>query len=498
MKRILALCAGFAVAVMSPVRAATPADFGPLSTLIEQAKAATGMPSGTAVVVVKDGKVIHEGYHGFADIEAGAPVTADTVFYIASATKPFFALNALQKQAAGELDMAMSLQQMFPQTRFDDIDAEAVTVRDLLTHTAGVDNTALVWATAFSGVHDATSRLALVGATRRDPDAPHGTFGYTNLGYNLLSIWMGQHDGLPWQDQLQHTLFDPLGMRHTSARISRAEVAGWPMARPYSLASAHPTTPLYLRKADDTMQAAGGVIATAPDLARFLIAQLPSTGDTALARNVVTRSQQRQVAVDATYMDFPRDGYAWGWYTGQYKGHPLLHHFGGFAGFHAHLSFMPDQNIALVVLNNEDVLGAPLTNLIADHVYGLLLHEPGIESSSAARFLALQAKADQMQANVARQREAIRARPWRWSLPRDHYLGRYAHPLLGEMTVDAAADHALRLRWGRLEAVATAGEQTDQVRVEFVPNAGDWLTFQVADGQARSLTFETLTFQRLP
>ncbi len=114
MKRILALCAGVAVAVMSPVRAATPVDFAPLSSLIEQTKAATGLPSGTAVVVVKGGKVIHEGYYGLADIGTGTPITADTVFYIASATKPFFALNALQKQGAGELDMAMSLQQMFP------------------------------------------------------------------------------------------------------------------------------------------------------------------------------------------------------------------------------------------------------------------------------------------------------------------------------------------------------------------------------------------------
>lgn len=361
-----------------------------------------------------------------------------------------------------------------------------------------MDNTALVWATAFSGVHDSASRRALVAGTQRDPDAAHGTFRYTNLGYNLLSIWMDQHNGLPWQDQLQRTLFEPLGMRHTSTRISTAEAAGWPMAAPYSLASAQPTTPLYLRKADDTMQAAGGLVATARDLARFLIAQLPGEGNTALAREIITRSQQRQVALDSSYLDFARDGYAWGWYTGQYKGHPLLHHFGGFAGFHAHLSFMPDQNIALVVLNNEDVLGAPLTNLIADHVYGLLLHEPGITSSSAARFLALQAKAAQMQANVSRQREAIQSRPWRRSLPRDHFVGRYVHPLLGEMRVEVAGEQALRLRWGRLDAVASAGEQMDQGRVELVPGSGSWLTFQVGEGQVRSLTFETLTFQRMP
>jgi len=498
MKRILAFCAGLAVAMLSPVRAATTVDFGKLSTLIEQTKVATGLASGTAVVVVKDGRVIHESYYGLADIAAGTPVTADTVFYIASATKPFFALNALQKEAAGELDMAMSLRQMFPQTRLDGIDTEVVTVRDLLTHTAGVDNAALVWASAFSGVHDATSRLALVGATRRDPDAPHGTFGYTNLGYNLLSIWMDQHDALPWQDQLQRTVFDPLGMRHTSARISHAETAGWPLATPYSLGSAQPTTALYLRKADGTMQAAGGMVASAPDLARFLIAQFPRAGNPALEPQVIARSQQRQVALSSRYLDFTRDGYAWGWYTGQYKGHRLLHHFGGFAGFHAHLSFMPDQNIALVVLNNEDLLGAPLTNLIADHVYGVLLHEKGIASSSAARFLALQTTAAEAQRTMARQRQAIQARPWLRTLPRDRYVGRYVHPLLGEISVEAAGNQALRMHWGQLDAVATAGERPDQVRVEFVPNSGNWLTFQVTAGQASSLSFETLSFQRVP
>jgi len=72
------------------------------------------------------------------------------------------------------------------------------------------------------------------------------------------------------------------------------------------------------------------------------------------------------------------------------------------------------------------------------------------------------------------------------------------HPLLGEMNVEAAGDQALRLRWGQLDAVATAGEHLDQVRVEFVPNSGNWLTFHVADGQARSLSFESLSFQRVP
>ena len=394
MKKLVSAMVVVLAVVSSPMIAAPIHPFGELAGFIQRTKDATALRSGTAVAIVKDGKVIYEGYFGFADIDGNQPVTRDTSFYIASTTKPFMALNALLKQVDGRLDTRTSLQAMFPEFRFDGFDAASVTLKDLLVHSSGVENEPLVWATAFSGIHDAQSRRALVAASYPDGNAAHKrsstrTFNYTNVGYNILSVWLDRKLAMPWQDQLDAAIFQPLDMRRTSAYISEAETKSWPLAKPYSFASAHPNTPLYLTKSDGTMQAAGGLVSTAPDLARFLIAQLADGshgGKQIFPGSVITKSHITQVAVDSSYLDFKRTGYAWGWYTGQYKGKSMLHHFGGFAGFHAHLSFIPEENIGLVVLNNEDVLSARLTNLIADYAYGVLLDEPDISSKMSGRF----------------------------------------------------------------------------------------------------------------
>lgn len=496
MNHLIACCGALLAAMVLPAHGTSTPDFRPLTKLIQQTKKATAYPSGTAIAVVKDGKIIYEGYFGFSDMQARTPVTRDTVFYIASTTKPFFALNALMKEADGELDTDMSLQQMFPSTQFTGFDAKSVTLRNLLTHTSGIENQPLVWATAFSGIHDSSSLHRLVAASYPDTDVAHGEFKYTNVGYNIASIWIDRQFATPWQTQLDRSIFQPLGMRHTSASISHAKAAGWLLATPYSFIDHQPNKPIYLRKFDDTMQAAGGMVSTAPDLARFLIAEL-SERNGAIAHAVIERSHQPQATLASHYMDFHRSGYAWGWYTGQYKGHVMLHHFGSFAGFHAHLSFMPDANIGLVVLNNESFLGARLTNLIADDVYGVLLQQPGIASEVAQRFENLQSKARSARVAVAKRRALIDARPWKLSLPRENYAGTYTNELLGDMTVTLDGAQSMQIRWGRVASATTAGEQPDQVRVEFAPNSGNFLAFTVKEHHVEAIHFEHMIFRRV-
>ncbi len=477
--------------------AATPApDFAPLDRLIEDTRRATGDASGLAIIVIQDGHVVHEAYSGFADIGARVPVARDTVFYIASATKPMFALTALARDADGTLDLRTSLQAMFPDVVFDGIDADAVGAGELLFHAAGVDNQDLAWASAFSGVHDRASRAALVARSRPDPDAAHGVFRYTNAGYTLFSVWMDRVSTTPWQQQLDATVFQPLGMGHSSASMSAAQAAGWTLARPYSAASVVPDVPLRLAKTDATLHAAGGVVSTAPDLARFLMAQLSGGDSGRLPRRLIERAQQPQVAVDARYQDFARDGYAWGWYTGPYKQRRLLHHFGSFAGFHAHLSFMPEERIALVVLANEDVIAPRLATLIADYAYGVLLQDADTGARVARRFEALQSSARDLPEAMSRQRAAIAARPWSLQLPREAYAGTYVDPLLGALVVTLEDDGRMRLRWGVLDAVADAGERPGQIRVEFAPGSGRFLDFDVQGGRVVAIDFDGMRFLR--
>lgn len=480
-----------------PASAATDA-LPALELLLRRFKAETNLPTGTAVVVIADGRILQESYAGFADIQNKQAVHHDTVFYIASATEPFFALNALLRQQQGKLSTQASLQSLFPRTKFKAVDANRVRVRDLLIHTSGIDNQALVWATAFSGIHDPKSLRALVAASVPAP-SPLGQFSYSNVGYNVFSVWLDDALGRPWQAQLDQTIFRPLTMRHTSAYISVASANSWSLAKPYSALMTEPQTALYLQKSDATMQAAGGMIASAPDLARFLLAQLSGgiiDGKRRLPKAAIAASQIQQVKTDDTYEDFNRDGYAWGWYTGTYKGQRMLHHFGGFAGYHAHLSFMPEAKLGLVVLNNEDFLSSKLTSLVADYVYGSLLHQADIVAQITKRTNALIEKANTLPKAVAKQSAEIRARRWQLSLPKPNYAGAYSHPQLGTMYITLTNPDTFKVHWGTLHATLSAFEQADQARVEFVPGSGMVMQFEVNTGKSIALEFNGMRFTK--
>lgn len=470
-----------------------------LAPLLTKFKSETGLPTGTAVVVIADGRIVHQSYAGYADIGKKQAVQRDTVFYIASATKPFFALNALLQQHRGKLSTHSSLQSLYPKTQFNGFDASQVQVRDLLVHTSGIDNQPLVWATAFSGIHDPSSLRALVAASSAAKDASVGQFAYSNVGYNVLSVWLDDALHKPWQAQLNQTIFQPLGMRHTSAYISAAQANGWQLAKPYSSLMPDPQVPLYLQKSDATMQAAGGMLASAPDLGRFLIMQMANgaiDGVQRLPKSVIQASQIQQVKTDEAYEDFKRDGYAWGWYTGAYKGQEMRHHFGSFAGFHAHMSFMPEAKLGLVVLNNEDFLSGKLTSLIADYVYGSLLREADTAARITARANALIEKANTLPKAVAKQYAEINARRWQLSLSKANYAGDYTHPQLGTMKLTLASPESLTAQWGALQAKLTAIELPDQARVEFAPGSGMVISFKVNGGKVESLEFNGMHFDK--
>ena len=78
-------------------------ELDPVDRLIVSTRAEFDMAAGTAVVVVQGDRVVYEGYFGFADVAERMPVTDQTVFYIASLTKPFFALATLLEIDDGRL-----------------------------------------------------------------------------------------------------------------------------------------------------------------------------------------------------------------------------------------------------------------------------------------------------------------------------------------------------------------------------------------------------------
>lgn len=466
-----------------------------LEAEIQDVKKAAALPSGTAIAVVKEDKIIFEAYLGFQHIENQIPVDAQTQFYIASVTKPFTALNALLDSHKRAMSLQTNVRDMFPD--FSLSNREQVTIAELLTHRSSINNLPLVLATAYSGVHSPDSLTRLVNQFSSASSEPVGQFKYTNVGYNIYSIYADRVFNQSWQSRLQSQVFAPAAMQRTSAYRSGLDEGGH-IALPYSLLSDERATALYLEKSDATMHSAGGIFSTASDLGRFLIAQLNNgviDGKAIFPPSVIARSQQQQAETNHRYQDFERDGYAWGWYTGDYKGNAMLHHFGGFAGAHAHLSFMPSKRIGIVVLNNEDFLSTRLTSIIADYLYGALLAEEGIETKIAERIEGLKTKLAGLDGMLAKEQNKLLSREWILTLDADEYEGVYTHSLLGDIEIRRNNKKTFDVTWGAMKSDSLGMNEANKIRVELEPNNGTVITFNV-EHAVMSLTYAGIEFTK--
>ena len=485
----LGLSFGFSLSVFAT-------DLTQVDQVVNEMKAQTQFPYGTAIAVVKGKEVIYQQYFGYSDIANQQKVTADTPFYIASITKPYFALAMLLKEQQGQINESTSMQALFPDSRFTHFDASKVTVKHLLSHTMGINNSPLAMIAAYRGGHTAQERNQLVVNSSPNTDAPLGTFDYSNVGYNILSVWSEKADKTPWQKMLAEQVFTPLNLTRTSAFMSDAEHNNWSVAKPYSIAQST-TMPLYLSKQDDTMQAAGGMITSTKDMATFLIAQLNQgkvDGKQVFPANVIEKSHQPVASLDKKYGEFKRDHYAWGWYIGPYQGQTLYHHFGGYPGTHSHLSFMPEKGIGIVILNNEDMLSSKFTGIIAKQIYSTLLGDEKASENARVASDKLRKNLSKLMAHMEKSRCAIAQRQWQLSLEKSNYAGTYSNDLMGQVTIEHLENDALNVSWGHLKNRATPYTKPETIRVELIPNRGEVIRFNHTNGKIESLTYNKLTF----
>ena len=481
-------------------------DFSAIDKYVNAAKKEIGLPSGTAIAIVKEGKIVYEGYFGYANIKENKKVTADTAFYIASITKPMFALSTLLMEHRGDIKDSTSMAEMFPKQSFPNIDAEKVQLKHLMSCTSGIANDELLKTLAYTGNHNLKQRHILINTSATNKRSPLDQFEYSNLGFNIASVWVDNFYQQDWQKTLSETIYQPLGMNYTSSYMSDAIKKGIEIARPYGLRGEDPKVILSFEKSDVTMHAAGGTIATASDLGLFLIAQLNQgkvNGIQVFPPEVIRKSQQQLTTHNEKILDFNRTGYAWGWHIGPYKGADMLHHFGGVAGTHTHSSFIPEHNIGLVVLNNENDISQDLTNAIADIAYSILLNKGDPNKKAKKHLLAMQSITAELKEKTSKRNknkvQKASSRVMELSLDQQKYVGVFHHHLWGELNIKLLKSGAFEVRLGEISAVATAFTKLDTMRVEFAAmnEGGKVLRYKIKDGEVKGLSLFGESFSKL-
>lgn len=497
MKRRLALRAVLALSAALlawPVSAAPMVDpAADIDAFIRKAMVAVGVVPGLSIAVVQGDEPMLVAGYGVADIRTQAPVDGRTKFYIASATKSFTALAISRLAARGAMDLNEPVARwMGPVPLPADI-AASVSLEDLLSHRSGLDNYPMAFRAAYSGDHTPAIMTGLLAATSLDPESPPGSFRYTNVGYNLATTLLEARFDLTWQDMVQAEVLIPAGMTDTTPFVTAAEHGGV-LAVGHLADFAEPrVSPL--QKVDATMQSAGGLISTAEDMARWLELQINDgvlNGERIFPEGLIASTHISRVAQDKVFGAYQRDGYGLGWQIGRFGDDILLHHFGNFSGSRAHVSFMPDRRIGVVVLLNEDVIAGELADVVANYVYDRLAGRADLEAVYEVEVAGLIDRRDRRQAGVAKARADRAARPWLLTRPMESYVGAYESPTMGVLHIGLSGD-SLTVSIGGLSGLAEPYTDPDTIRVELVPFQGETLSFEGTDG----LVFGGETFRRM-
>ena len=293
---------------------------------------------GLSLVVVRDGKVVKAKGYGLASLELGVPASPETVYGLASATKPFVATAILLLVQDGKISLEDKVSKYLNETP----EAwKSVTIRHLLSHTSGIKDYSSDLRRAFP--HD-TSPEKFAQEVMREPlnFAPGEKWAYSNTGYVLLGMVVLKASGKSYDAFLQERVFKPLGMKATR-RDSPDEVvpnraAGYLWAGGGSLRNAEFLKYLTMNQGD------GGILSTAPDLAKF---------DAALSTDRLLSAPSRDVLWTPVKLnDGKTHGYGLGWFLEEVNGHKHVYHAGGSPGANSMISRYPDDRLTVIFLTN--------------------------------------------------------------------------------------------------------------------------------------------------
>jgi CubicO group peptidase (beta-lactamase class C family) len=339
---------------------------------------------GLALGIVQEGRLVHATTVGLADREAGGRVAVGTAFRIASMTKNMTALAILSLRDRGWLQLDAPLAHYVPQfaavkpaTR----DSAPVTVRHLLTHTAGFV-TDDPWGDRVLGMTPA--ELDTVIATGHLFARPPGlAFEYSNLGYALLGRVLTNVSGEPYQAYMRRTFLEPLGMAHTTFDAPAA-AAGGDYAFGYRLDGESWSRERI--EPDGEVGAMGGLATTVPDYARYVSLLLnawpardePESGP-------VRRSSVREMVLWHAPPFAPETlpgaragqpsayGYGLTHSTDALLG-MRIHHAGGLPGYGSHVLMLPERGWGVFAFGNRTY--APMSRLTLDVVERLHAASP--------------------------------------------------------------------------------------------------------------------------
>lgn len=301
--------------------------------------------AGAVVVVVKDGQVLLAKGYGYTDVAKKTPIDpTTTLFRPGSISKLFTWTAVMQLVEAGKLDLDADINR-YLDFRIPPQGGKAITLRNLMTHTPGFEEHGKALF-----VSDPAKLMTLSGMEHSflpNRIFPPGEVpAYSNYGASTAGYIVERVSGEPFETYVEGHIFAPLGMAHATFRQPLPAALAPDMSQGYRLGSG-PAKPFELVNGAP----AGGLSASAGDLAKFMIAYMnEGQGE---AGRILKPETVRMMLSPAFQEAPPLNGMSLGWFMDDRNGHRVRGHGGDLQYHHSQLDILPDDHVGIFVSLNS-------------------------------------------------------------------------------------------------------------------------------------------------
>ncbi len=398
---------------------------------------------GVGLAIVKDGQVVLAKGYGVRELGKPAEVDEQTLFGIASNTKAFTAAALAILIDEGKLDWDDKVVDLLPNFRLYDPYATAeLTVKDLLVHRSGLGLGAgdlLYFPPSDYSVEEIAYRLRFI----KPANSFRATYNYDNALYLIAGLVVEKVSGMSWHAFVRSRIFDPLGMKRACTRIpDMAKDANHVMPHAVLEGILQPVALEGL----DSVAPAGAINACVAELTAWVKAQLAkgALGDGENAPRLFSEDRSREMHTGVTPINSgepPAElaasrsnfrAYALGWDTRDYRGKKMVYHNGGLLGQISKVSMLPELNLGVIVLTNQQAGGIceAITFQLFDHYLGVT----DGPDWAAAFDTVIKRRNEERQAEESA-RDAARNAAVGPSLPLASYVGTYTDAWYGDIAI---------------------------------------------------------------
>ncbi len=307
--------------------------------------------TGVAVGIVKSGKLIYFKGYGYRDRANKLPVTPGTLFAIGSNSKAFTSLAISILADAGKADLESPLKPQLVGFGMSDARiADQITPVDMLSHRTGLPRHDLLWYLTPFSRFELFRKLPYLALNPHPGLGFRQGFQYNNLMYMTIGVWIEALTRQTWESFVTHRILLPLQMSDTNFSISAMQSAA-EFALPYRGPVAIPFHDL------QAVGPAGSINSNMNDLTKWVSFHLrggkTENGTALLSATQHERLFKKESDASSLLHGIESIGYGLGWFLSDISGHRVIWHGGNIDGFSSFISFVPDSDLAVVILTNE-------------------------------------------------------------------------------------------------------------------------------------------------